>query len=152
MPQNMQKKPQVADLEVDEEQEQVETGFAESKVAEVEIDTMSEEHPRYLEALKHLQHGRSQKQIADRLVNSGMTRLQAARLAKRVTQENPHEKRTNAMILLGAGGFFGVVGILLIAGRLVGTGVLPIFAPAYAFLLISAWFTYKGVQAWRNVK
>jgi len=155
MPQNMQKKPQVADLSLDENQqlaEQIEAGYAETAAQAEEVATMSETDARYLEALKYYQHGNSQKKIATRLAKNGMTRLQAARLAKRVMEENPQEEYTNAMILLGAGGFFAVVGVLLIIGRVLGTGTLPIFAPSYAFILIGAWFGYKGFQAFRNLR
>lgn len=145
MPQNMQKKSKVASLDVETDDDVIEAELM------GDVNTMSEDDIRYRVALKHLQHGKDVKGITSQLVKDGMTRTQAVRLAQRVYDENPQEQRTNAKILFGGAAFFAALGVIFIGFQLYNTGGLSIFAPSYVFLLMAAWFAYKGYQEWRKL-
>lgn len=145
MPQNMQKKSKVANLDFETDDDIVEEELV------GDVATMSEDDVHYLAALRHLQHGKDVKGITSQLVKEGMTRTQAVRLAQRVYEENPQEQRTNAKILLGGAVAFALLGVIFIVFQLINTGGLSIFAPSYAFLLLAAWFAYKGYQEWRKL-
>ncbi|MGB7339846.1 MAG: hypothetical protein WBC91_13205 [Phototrophicaceae bacterium] len=148
MPQNMQKKPKVAELELDhnltlDDEVQLE------KKGDLDIDvlTLADTDPRYLATLELLKNGNTPKKIAEKLVKKGVfqSRGVAMKLALRVMKENPQEQRTNGYIQLGVAAFFAVIGLILIVPSIITTGAITL-SPSYLMFVISGWFVYKGYQ------
>lgn len=150
MPENMQKKPKVASLDLDETLE--EEAVYIQRMSVEDIAQIPQDDPRYQATLKLLQYGNPLPKIATKLVNEGVMehRIEAMRLAQRVAEEHPQEQRKNATILLSTAGILTVVGLIFIIAGYINTGVFPFMTPSYLLLVIGAWFAYKGYQAWDN--
>lgn len=152
MPQNMQKKPKVAslDLEPELDYDDVQTTY----LGIEEIAEIATDDARYQGALTYLQHGQPIPKIASKLVDDGLmkSRIEGVRLAQRVMEENPQEQKTNATILLSTAGLFIFVGAILILMSYLNTGVFPTLSPSYILILIGGWFGYKGYEAWNTAK
>ena len=152
MPQNMQKKPKVASLDLKPEldYDDVQTTY----MGIEEIAEIATDDARYQGALTYLQHGHPVPKIASKLVDDGLmkSRIEGVRLAQRVMEENPQEQKTNATILLSASGLFFFGGAFFVMMGYINTGTFPLLAPSYLLLLIGAWFGYKGYQAWNTAK
>lgn len=147
MPQNMQKKPKVATLDLEEQLEANDTSNTQNPDLKVDVLSLAEDDPRYLATLELLKNGNSPKKIAEKLVKKGVfqSRGVAMKLALRVMKENPQEQRTNGYIQVGVGGFFAVIALVLILPNLINTGNF-VLSPAYMLFIVSGWFFYKGYQ------
>lgn len=150
MPQNMQKKAKVASLELEDSLEQEDASI--QRMGIEEIAQIPEDDTRYRAALKLLQFGNPLPKIASKLVNEGImeNRIEAMRLVQRVAEEHPQEQRKNATILLSAAGIFTLIGLIFISAGYINSGSFPLLTPSYLFILIGAWFGYKGYQAWKS--
>ena len=152
MPQNMQKKPQVAELDLDEAIEETIEEESRQKLSDIEIAAMPVDDPRYQAALKLLQHARSPKQIASQLIKDGLMdyRGDANMLALRVQKENPQEQRTNANILFGASGVFAVIALIFIIPNVLQAGLAGVLSPALFLVAVAGWFAYKGYETMQS--
>ncbi|GAB5493279.1 MAG: hypothetical protein Phog2KO_34940 [Phototrophicaceae bacterium] len=153
MPENMQKKPKVASLDLDAELDYDDVQI--NQMSAEDIAEIPEDDARYQTALKYLQHGRPVSRIASKLVEDELmeSRIEGLRLAQRVLEENPQEQKTNATILLSTAGLFTLGGAILILAGYLYTGFFPpILSPSYLLILIGAWFGYKGYEAWNKAK
>lgn len=146
MPQNMQRRPKVANLELDESEEQ-ELENLELEAASVE--RLSDEE-YYEMALRYLKRGSKEKDITSKLVIEGMPRIEAKKLVEQVAAENPEIGRTNAYILFGTGAVLLIPGTLLTLLDMINFGAL--ISPYLLLVAIGGWFVYKGVQAYRTSK
>lgn len=141
MPQNMQRRPKVAEIELEEQE-------AEQALEKKEL--LSDDK-LYEIALELLKHATQKKQIINRLVDEGLSRFEARKLTEQVWLENAEARRTNAYILLGTAAVFGIPGILLLILNILDIGTLPLGTPSYLLIVVGAWFLYKGRQAYRKV-
>ncbi|MEM9953043.1 MAG: hypothetical protein AAF846_15670 [Chloroflexota bacterium] len=144
MPQNMQKKPKLAEQELIEAQTYAEADDNATTSATLDVEALASDSPVYAAALDLLKHGHQPKKIAQKLLEKGVvkTRPEANRLALKVAKENPQEQRTNAYILFGVAGVITAVGAGFVGLRwLDGNFAL---SSIYVLFFIAAWFAYKG--------
>lgn len=143
MPQNMQHRPKVAQLEIEEAEGQ-------TLELETEAEKILSDDEFYDAALKYLKRGMKQKDVENHLVGAGLSRIKSKKLVKEVWAKNPEIQRTNTYILLGTGVFFMIPGVLLFLLNAIDTGSFPLFTPSYILILLGTWFLYKGVKASRK--
>jgi hypothetical protein len=139
----MQTRPKVARLD-DKEAEELE-----EQEEIIEPQELLSDEAYYAIALKCLQQGMNEKDIAKRLVSDGLARTQAKTLIQQVQVENPEIQRSNAYILFGAAILLGIAGFALLIMQF---GNIGSFAFTLALLLIAlgGWFLYKGFQTYQN--
>jgi hypothetical protein len=144
----MQKKAQVAKLDLDEALEVTASEEKYERLTADDIATLPQEDPRYQSALKLLQHGATPKKIAAKLVKEGVLeyRNEALQLALRVSKENPQEQITNAYILFAAAAIFTLAALLFIVPNVVAIGLEGILQPSLLLLIVAAWLGFKGYQ------
>lgn len=140
MPQNMQRRPKVAELEIEERESE----------QEIEKKELPSDDTLYAIALRYLERGMQKKEIIRHLADMGMSRFEARKLAEQVWAENAEARRTNAYILLGASAVFGLPGILLLILNMMDFGTFSLLTPSYLLIFVGAWLLYKGVQAYRK--
>jgi hypothetical protein len=145
MPQNMQKKPkEVASLDMDD---------AAVEPTEEQADTPeTRDEAMYQKAIKYLERGMDEKKIADQLVLQGLARPVAVEIARKVWKENLATRSQNVTILLGAGAFFIVLGIALLALSFSNNGALPVLSPSYLLILFGIFLAVRAYFNRREIR
>jgi hypothetical protein len=106
----------------------------------------------YQLALHYLERGMTEKKIADQLVLQGISRPVAAELARKVWKENPATRNQNVTILIGAGAFFIVTGMLFLLPRILNNEGLPAFSPAYLMMFFGVYLAVQGYINRREIR